>query len=273
MLAPLFAIALAVALPRAEIKACLGVEEAYADWAAIAKERAALSPEAWKEVCRQAREANARRLSVARALRTSGVSPTGSYESATRFLARAKTATNPDVAELFRLAAEDQIARYGLRPNPINAGLTPVALKLYRGIVAVDAVAADTRSREWLGPVVARRGWFTISRDGKEADAAAQIIVQHADGDLAFKGAMIALIEPLVEAGESDRGFFPYMYDRWAAQAGKPLRFGFQGACKAKGVWEPLPIEDPEHLEERRRHYGVTQSFADEKLANSARCF
>lgn len=260
------------ALRPAEIKACLGVEEAYADWAAIAREKATLSPEAWNDACRQAREANARRLSVARALRKSGAAPTGGYERATELLANAKTATNPVVAELFRLAAEDQIARYGLKPDPTNAGLTPLAFRLYRGLVAVDAVAADEKSREWLRKSVAQRGWFKISRDGAEADRAAQLIVQHADGDPDFKGAMIRLIEPLAEVGESDRDFFPVMYDRWAAQVGKPLRFGFQGACKAKGVWASLPLEDPDHVDERRKAYGISVSFAEEVASQSKRC-
>ncbi len=269
----LFAAAVTTAaLSPAEIKACLGVKEAYADWTAIAREKASLSPEAWNDACRQAREANERRLSVARVLRKSGAAPTGGYDRAAELLANAKTATDPIVAELFRLAAEDQIARYGLKPNPANAGLTPLAFKLYRGLVAVDAVAADEKSREWLRTRVAQRGWFKISRDGVEADRAAQLIVQHADEDTVFKGEMIKLIEPLAEAGESDRGFFPVMYDRWAAQVGRPLRFGFQGACKAKGVWESLPLEDPERVDERRKLYGISTTFAEEVAYNSRRC-
>lgn len=266
------AVLVAATLSPAQIKSCLGTETGYADWAAIVREKAAISPEAWKDACRQARDANERRLSATRVLRMTGVSPTGGYKSSAAFLARAKASEDGSVAKLFRLASEDQIARDGLRPNPINAGLTPLALKLYKAIVTVDAVNADTRSREWLRETVARRGWFKISRDGAEADRAAQLIVQHADEDTTFKGEMIALIEPLVAVGESDRGFFPYMYDRWAAQVGKPLRFGFQGACKANGVWESLPLEDAGHVDDRRKRYGVRTTFAEDIASNSKRC-
>ena len=255
-----------------EIKTCLGADKAYADWAAIAREKATIPNEAWREACRQARDANARRLSAMRVLMATGVSPVGGFSSAAAHLANSRTATDPTVAELFRIVAVEQAVRESLRPGPVNAGVSPLAMRLYRAIVSADAVAADQHSREWLKPVIARRGWFKISQDGSAADKAAQLIVQHADADIAFKGQMIALLEPLVEAGESDRGFFPSMYDRWAAQAGKPLRFGFQGACNVKGVWEPLPIEDPEHLDERRRRYGVKQSFAEQKNQMSARC-
>lgn len=256
----------------AEITACLGVDKAYADWAAIAREKAMISDGAWREACRQARDANARRVSAIKVLMATGVSPVGGFPAATVQLANARRATDPTVAELFRVVAVEQAVRDGLRPGPVNAGISPLAMRLYRAVIAFDGTVADAQSREWLKSVIARRGWFTISRDGAEADKAAQLIVQHADEDVAFKGEMIALLEPLVEAGESGRSFFPYMYDRWAAQAGKPLRFGFQGACKSKGVWEPLPIEDSEHLDERRRRYGVTRSFAEEKNLNSARC-
>lgn len=259
-------------LAPSEIKACLGVDEAYADWTSIAQEKALLPAERWKDACRQARDANARRRSAVKALMISGVSPVGGYPNTTAYIYRAREAKNPIVADLFRFAAADQAARESLAKGPLNAGLSPLALRLYRAVVAVDAVEADSRSRTWLKQVVSQRGWFTISRDGAEADEAAQRIVQHADEDVAFKGEMIALLEPLVEAGESDRDFFPYMYDRWAAKAGKPLRFGFQGVCKSKGVWEPLTIEDPEHLDERRSRYGVKQSFADEVKMNGARC-
>lgn len=268
----IIAAAAALTVSPAEITACLGVDKAYADWAAIAREKAMMSEEAWHSACRQTRDANARRVSAIRTLLATGASPVGGFPAATAQLANARKAADPTVAELFRVVAVEQAAREGLRSGPVNAGISPLAMRLYRAVVAVDATNADIRSRAWLKPVIARRGWFTISRDGAEADKAAQLIVQHADADVTFKGEMIALMEPLVEAGESDRGFFPYMYDRWAAQAGKPLRFGFQGACKSKGVWEPLPIEDPEHLDERRRRYGVTRSFAEEKSLNSARC-
>ena len=268
----IIAAAAALTVSPAEITACLGVDKAYADWAAIAREKATISDEAWRSACRQARDANARRISAIKVLMATGSSPVGGFPSATAHLANARKATDPTVSELFRIVAVEQAVREGLRPGPVNAGISPLAMRLYRAMVAVDGTVADAQSREWLKPVIARRGWFTISRDGADADKAAQLIVQHADADVAFKGEMIALLEPLVEAGESGRSFFPYMYDRWAAQAGKPLRFGFQGACKSKGVWEPLPIEDPEHLDERRRRYGVMRSFAEEKNLNSARC-
>lgn len=276
----IIAAALAVLQPSSQhtappdARSCLGEADISNDLTSYQRLKSKLSAVDLAEACRQAREANLRRQSLARVLRQTAASPIPGFRSVTSLLESARKAKHPDVAQLFNLAADDQLARASLSTfkSPIVQGLSPPARELYDQLVARDAVMADARSREWLRATVARRGWFTISRDGEDADAAAQLIVQHSDEDLAFKGEMIALIEPLVEKGESRRSFFPYMYDRWAAAVGKPLRFGFQGACKGKGVWEPLPIQDPEHLDERRRLYGVPRSFADEVKANAARC-
>ncbi|WP_297510593.1 DUF6624 domain-containing protein [uncultured Caulobacter sp.] len=261
-------------LAPSEIKACLGVEEAYADWAAIAQAKASLPADAWKDACRQARDANARRLSVTKAIRETGVSPLKAFERSAQWIVKANTASDPDVARLFRLAFEAELPRVsGSRSRtPITAGLSPTALALYDSLAAVDGVAADATNREWLGETVARKGWFTIDRYGGDADRAAWLIVQHSDADLAFKRRMITLIEPLTLTGQSRKEAFPSMYDRWAAAAHEPQRFGLQGSCKSKGVWEPLPIEDPEHIDERRRKFGIEKSFADEVKANGARC-
>ena len=267
------ALASAPSVTQAELDACLGITGALMNRTALAEERARLGEAAWQDGCRQAREATARRLSLMTVLRRTGASPVGGYAPARNLLLSATQTQHPDTKRLFELAAEDQMARESLSGvgGTISKGLSPLGRRLYDGLVARDAVQADTNSREWLRATVKRRGWFTISHDGIAADAAAQLIVQHADEDLAFKGEMIALIEPLVEQGESRRNFFPFMYDRWAAAAHKPLRFGLQGACKGKGVWELLPTEDPEHLEERRQTFGL-ESFALQQNRENARC-
>lgn len=264
----------AAALSPSEIKACLGVDTAYADWKTIAAEKATLSPEVWRDACRQARDANARRLSLTKTIRETGSSPLKVFEPSARWIAKAQAASDPDLAMLFRLAFEAELPRVSASHSnsPITGGLSPLARKLYDSLRAVDALTADTTNREWLREAVARRGWFTIDRDGADADRAAWLIVQHADEDLAFKRRMIALIEPLALAGQSRKAAFPSMYDRWAAAAHEPQRFGLQGACKAKGVWEPLPIADPEHIDAERLKFGIRQGFADYKAQMSARC-
>lgn len=258
----------------ADLQTCIGQPEIAADLDALGAMKASLSPSDWKDACRQAREANARRLSLAKAIREAGVSPLKEFQSSAQWIIRAKAATDPDAAKLFRLVFDAEMPRVsGSRSKtPIARGLSPAAAALYDGLRSNDGIAADAVGREWLRGTVKRRGWFTISRDGPDADRAAWLVVQHSDMDLAFKREMIAIIEPLALAGESRKAAFPSMYDRWAAAAHEPQRFGLQGACKAKGVWEPLPIEDPDQIDERRKQFGITQSFADYVAQASARC-
>jgi hypothetical protein len=261
-------------LTDAELRACLDVSDALIDRAAIGAAKAELSAAEWNDVCRQARDANDRRLSVARTLRATGDSPVGGHSAVTTFLAQAAKATDPDVSHLFRLAANDQIARGALSSAgaPTSKGLSPLARKLYDGLVSFDAIKADRSSREWLRETVAWRGWFTIDRDGRDADWAALLIVQHADADLAFKHEMLVLLEPLALVGRSRTSSFPQMYERWAIAAKAPQRFGLNGACKAPGVWEPYPIEDLDRVDQRRQAFGITQPLAEHVRQMGQRC-
>ena len=48
------------------------------------------------------------------------------------------------------------------------------------------------------------------------------------------------------------------LLDRTAAVAARvPQLFGTQGRCTAPGRWEPFPIDEPEHLDVRRRLFGL----------------
>jgi len=272
MFAALAALLTAANLSGADMRACLGWAVDYP--AGYEKLKAGLSAAEWTDACRQAREANERRLSAVRLLRETGTSPVAGYSSATSFLAKARKASDPDLVQLFSHVAEDQMARESLSNAklPIAQGLSPAARTLYDGLVVQDAVAADLRSRQWLKAAVARRGWFTIDRDGADADFGALLIVQHADADLAFKHEMLVLLEPLALAGRSRTSSFPQMYERWAVAAKAPQRFGLNGACKGPGVWEPYPVEDPDHVDERRAAFGMKQSLAEHVKQMSGRC-
>jgi hypothetical protein len=53
-----------------------------------------------------------------------------------------------------------------------------------------------------------------------------------------------------------------YLSDRIAASYNDPSkrkfqRYGTQGACTGPGAWEPLPVEDPLHLNDHRSQVGL----------------
>ncbi|HWA61505.1 MAG TPA: DUF6624 domain-containing protein [Caulobacteraceae bacterium] len=204
-----------------------------------------------------------RKAIVARVLR-GGEQPGEAYPSTARFVRLSRAASDADHTTLFRLVAHDQAARESLSRQAkqlFGPNLDPLASAILDGVIAREAVEADAASRAWLRAAVAHRGWFRIPSDGEDADLAAWLIVQHGDADRAFQEAMIRLLAPLAAAGETSALRFAFLYDRWAAGAGQPQRYGLQGRCVAAGVWRPLPIAEPDTLEARRRAAGFAETF------------
>ena len=254
---------------------CLGTSRYAADNARLEAIRAKLGPSEWRTVCRQARDANLRRLSVQQALMATGKSPVGGYQSVLSLLTAAREAKDPTVAELFRRTARDQATRLSLGSfarETYARGLSSDALALLDGLVSFDAVEVDADNRRWLKARIAERGWFTISRDGEGADRAAWLLVQHADMDREFQRSTLGLLEGLAGKGESSRSGFAYLSDRVAGGTNTPQRFGTQGACAGPGDWRPLPIADEAGVDERRSWAGIAWTMAEYRTEMNKHC-
>lgn len=228
--------------PRQDLANCLGTDRFAADIDALAALRAQMTKAAWDDACRQARDANARRLSLTRVIRASGRSPLGGYETSLRLLGLAASqGPGPEAAvrrQLFLHAAEDQLARESLSraaARTYAAGLSPTALRLLDALVSYDAVAADAANRAWFETLLDRDGWF----DDADADSAAWLIIQHADMDRAFQGQALLKLAALDES-QTSVVRLGFLYDRWAAGTGRPPGFGLPGQC-ADGAWTPSP--------------------------------
>jgi hypothetical protein len=111
----------------------------------------------------------------------------------------------------------------------------------------------DDRNTADLKELLAIHGWFTISSFGAEADNDAWLLVQHADQDRDFQKRVLAMLEPLVTKGETRPEHYAYLYDRIST----PQRYGTQGRCVGKGLWEPREVEDPARLDEYRASVGL----------------
>ena len=105
-------------------------------------------------------------------------------------------------------------------------------------------------------------GWFDRRVWENDADQQAWLLTQHADDDLPFQKRVLSLLEPLVPSGGTDPSNFAYLWDRVAVNDHHPQRFGTQGFCTGPGTWKPRPIEDPVHVDERRKAMGL-QPLAD----------
>lgn len=104
--------------------------------------------------------------------------------------------------------------------------------------------------------------WFKISVFGAKADNQAWLIVQHADKDIDFQKKMLIVLEKLWPLGETKPSNYAYLYDRVISSQmdmskSAPQRYGTQGRCVGPGKWEPWPIEDETHVDDRRKSVGL----------------
>jgi hypothetical protein len=153
------------------------------------------------------------------------------------------------------------------RNDPAQKALNEKLLRLWKSM--------DHAHTAELKRLIAKWGWISKARFGAQTENDAWLIAQHADDDPAFQQQVLALMEPLVKKGEAELKAYAYLYDRVAMSFSDPSkqklqRYGTQGRCKPEGGWEPFPIEDPEHLEERRKEAGMPTMAEYEKLVGGS---
>jgi hypothetical protein len=123
--------------------------------------------------------------------------------------------------------------------------------------------AVDRDNTERMKTIVAAIGWPTRSKVGEIAEHAAWLLTQHADHDRAFQRSCLALMsaEPPTEVCARH---LAYLEDRIRVAEERPQRYGtqFRQSC---GALEPAPIEDVEHLDERRAAVGLEPFAAYER--------
>lgn len=127
--------------------------------------------------------------------------------------------------------------------------------ELRKKVVEIDRANTDR-----LKKIVEEVGWPRRSDVGKEGASAAWLIAQHT-GDRAFQEHALELIGPLLDQGEVAKPSYALLEDRVRCHRGEKQIYGTQYSMKRiDGVMHfgPLtPIDDPEHLDERRRSMGL----------------
>ncbi|MBE1491382.1 DUF6624 domain-containing protein [Plantactinospora soyae] len=124
--------------------------------------------------------------------------------------------------------------------------------------------AVDTENTAWFMAVLDRHGWPRRSKVGPAASDAAWLLAQHADLDPDFQRRCLVLLEQAVRDCEAQPSHLAYLTDRILTAEGTPQLYGtqFWYGPNGDGPIQPLPIEDPERLDERRRSVGLG-AFAD----------
>ncbi len=119
----------------------------------------------------------------------------------------------------------------------------------------------DRRNTESMKRIVEQIGWPTVSKVGKETSTSAWLLVQHADHDPEFQQQCLTLMQQEPE-GEVSLRDIAYLEDRVRVNTNRGQMYGTQfhetRDDSGKVVrYEPQPIEDPEHLNERRVRMGL----------------
>jgi hypothetical protein len=140
-------------------------------------------------------------------------------------------------AELVQMAAADQLMRR--RAASDRAG--------WDG-------ALDAAHQVRLGEIIEQIGWPDVPRVGAAASQAAWLITQHAP-DLAFMERCLALMQDLPE-NSAHPAQVAYLQDRVLMRRGEPQIYGTQFVDLGCGL-RVHPIDDPEHVDERRASVGL----------------
>ena len=148
----------------------------------------------------------------------------------------------PDVrAELMEMFRADQAERTG-------SGLPP-GTKL--------PPSQDYSRAARLEEIIAENGWPTEAMVGSDGASAAWLVAQHADFDVEFQREVVALMGVAVTAGQADPTELAYLEDRVAVNSGEPQLYGTQIRCRAGKPDPATPLDDPDHVEERRAAVGL----------------
>ena len=168
--------------------------------------------------------------------------------------------THPELrAKLLELADADQAARERLSelsPEQISQEnlneLGPEGMEIIMGIMRVDR-----KNTARIKQIVHEHGWPTRSMVGEDGAHAAWLLVQHADRAPAFQAKCLDLLKKAVQAGEASGRDLALLTDRVRTSQNKPQVYGTQLEMTDDGTWQPLPIENPESVDQRRASVGL----------------
>jgi hypothetical protein len=114
----------------------------------------------------------------------------------------------------------------------------------------------DVENTQRMKEIVEQMGWPTRSKVGGHASEMAWLLVQHADHDRSFQQRCLDLMKAQA-AGEVLPGNIAYLEDRVRVGEGRPQVYGSQFDVDKAGNFGPRPIEDPDHVDERRQAVGL----------------
>jgi hypothetical protein len=148
-------------------------------------------------------------------------------------------------SELLAMMEEDQRVREELvRDGSLWEGYHP----------RMEAVHQRNAAR--LTEILDARGWPGQSEVGEDGGYAAWMIVQHAIGNPPLQRRALQLLQRAASESEADPKHAAMLDDRIRMYEGRKQLYGTQFTWNEWGEMTLVPIEDPEHVDERRAALG-----------------
>jgi hypothetical protein len=164
-----------------------------------------------------------------------------------------------DSERLIRLGAIDQAGRDVLSDVIRSmANLSAEDTKVVWPAIWAEITPHDEADQRALVNMLPAKGWFRISVYGTPAAKAAFLIVQHST-DQAFQESVLERMKPLIGTADLDGQAYGLLWDRIALKNNRPQRYGSQVDCVGGG-WQPTNLEDPAHVDERRKQLGFKET-------------
>jgi hypothetical protein len=144
------------------------------------------------------------------------------------------------------MAEEDQVVRAELaREGHLFRGYHPRIAEVH------------SRNAERLEEIIRERGWPGRSLAGERGARAAWLVLQHAIAYPALMRRGLDLLREAAVMGQVSEAELAMLEDRIRVLEGRPQRYGTQYDWDERGEMSPLPIEDPEGVDERRLSVGL----------------
>lgn len=149
--------------------------------------------------------------------------------------------------ELLAMAAEDQTVRARLAADGT----------LFDGYHPTMQAVHD-RNAARLTAIIDQHGWPSRVLVGEEGSKAAWLVLQHAIAHPVLQRRGLVLLQDGVARGDVPPVEVAMLEDRIRFFEGRPQRYGTQYDWDENGELSSLPIEDVEHVDERRLAIGLT---------------
>lgn len=162
--------------------------------------------------------------------------------------------------QLLQMMKEDQDARLAANKAEFKDPL-----------LSEKVTKIDEKNTARLKALVAEHGWLGKSLVGEDGAHAAWLLVQHADKDRTFQKDCLEKMKEGFKGGEVSGKDLAYLVDRVAVAEKKKQIYGTQFQGKS-GNMKPQPIEDEQHVDERRRSVGLSTMGEYEKQMQQTYC-